>query len=174
MLWKRLLFVLLLVTALIVPERAVAQEHATIQALATVVSSLSIVGINDLQFGTVTPSVDKSVDKAEPGFAGEWEITGTAGVEISLDFALPDSLIHQLDSIGLRIDFTNTDVSYDDGSGGQLSPTGVIDPNGPTAADLGGGGQLFVWIGGTVFPAIAQTHGDYAADIVLTVAYTGS
>ncbi|MBU0984823.1 MAG: hypothetical protein KKA42_13190, partial [candidate division Zixibacteria bacterium] len=123
---------------------------------------------------TVTPSVDKSVDKAAPGFAGEWEVTGTAGVEISLDFTLPDSLSHELDSVGLRIDFNSTDVSYDDGSGGQLSPTGVIDPNGPTATDLGGGGQLSVWIGGTVHPTLSQTGGNYAADIILTVAYTGS
>jgi hypothetical protein len=144
---------------------AEAQESATIQALATVISSLSISGENNLQFGNVTPGVNKTVDKAEPGFAGEWYITGSPGSEITLDFTLPDSLLLVVDSTnGLRINFNNTDASFDDGSGGgQLAPTGTLDPNGLGTEDLGGTGEMRVWIGGTVYPRISQTGGDYAA-----------
>ncbi len=152
-----------------------AQERGTIQALATVVSSLSVVGTNNLQFGTVTPGVNKTVDKATVGFAGEWEVTGTANAEVSVDFTLPDSLV-TVDSLAyLRIAFNNTDVSYDDGTGtGQTNPSGTMDPHGPGVLNIGNGATLMFWIGGTVLPKISQTGGDYAADIILTVAYTGS
>jgi len=158
------------------PPEAAAQESATIQALATVISSLSISGNTNLQFGTVTPGVNKVVDKSEPGFAGEWTVTGSVAAELTLDFTLPDSLILVGDStLGMPINFSSIDASYDDGAGGgQLAPSGVIDPNGLGTERLGAGGQITVWIGGTVNPRISQTGGNYAADVILSVAYTGN
>ncbi|UCD65035.1 MAG: hypothetical protein JSW34_06280, partial [Candidatus Zixiibacteriota bacterium] len=94
-----------------------AQERGTIQALATVISSLNVIGTNNLQFGTVTPGVNKSVDKATVGFAGEWTVTGTANAEVAVGFELPDSLA-TVDSLSyLVIMFSGTDASYDDGTG---------------------------------------------------------
>ncbi|MFZ5979021.1 MAG: hypothetical protein ACOYVF_00170 [Candidatus Zixiibacteriota bacterium] len=169
-----LLVCILLLSVILVP-RTDAQESGIIQATATVLSALTIIGNHDLQFGTVTPGVNKAVDKSAMGFAGEWLIMGVTGAEISMDFTLPDSLILADSTIGMRIDFTNTDASFSDGTGTQSSPTGVINPNGPSAERLGAiSGEMTVWIGGTVYPDLTQTGGDYAADIVLTVAYTGS
>lgn len=158
------------------PPEAAAQESATIQALATVISSLSITGNTNLQFGTVTPGVSKSVDKNEPGFAGEWTITGSPAAELTIDFILPDSMVLVGDStLGLPLSFISTDAAYDDGSGGgQSAPTGVIDPNGLGTERLGAGGQMTIWIGGRASPRISQTGGNYAADVVLSVTYTGN
>ena len=168
--------IIAIVVLLAGPPEAVAQESATIQALATVISSLSITGNTNLQFGTVIPGISKAVDKSEPGFAGEWTVTGSVSAELMLDFTLPDSLLLIGDSTsGMPINFVGTDVSFDDGSGGgQLAPSGVLDPNGLGTERLGAGGQLTVWIGGTVNPRISQTGGDYAADVILSVAYTGN
>lgn len=153
---------------------AAAQERATILATATVVSSLTIVGTNNLQFGSVTPGVNKTIDKATLGFAGEWTINGTNSAELSILFALPDSLL-TLDSLsGMRISFVNSDASYGSLPAHQTAPVGILDPNGPSAHRLGVNGQMLIWIGGTVFPRISQTGGDYSAEILLTVAYTGS
>ena len=75
----------------------------------------------------------------------------------------------------MRVGFSSTDVSYDDETGsGQLLPAGTLDPNGPGVANLGAGGTMLIWIGGTVYPRLTQTGGDYSADVILTVAYTGS
>jgi hypothetical protein len=151
-----------------------AQESAIIQATATVLSSLTIVGSNNLQFGSVTPGVSKSVDKATIGFAGEWQISGAGSAEISLDFTLPPALLLIDSTVTMPIVFSNTDASWDDGTGGgQTAPVGDLNPLGPGAERLGAGGTMTVWIGGTVNPSLTQTGGDYAADIVLTVAYTG-
>jgi hypothetical protein len=154
---------------------AAAQERGTIQAIATVVSSLRVIGMNNLNFGTVTPGIDKSVDKTDVGFAGEWQITGSVGAELSVDFELPTNL-YTGDSLGvMMITFNASDASYDDGTGGgQIAPLATLNPNGPSVFNIGAAGTVAVWIGGMVMPNISQTGGDYAADIVLVVAYTGS
>ena len=166
---------ILIVTLLGSGQPVRAQESGIIQATATVLSAISIVGVNNLQFGSVTPGLNKSVDRTTPGFAGEWEITGQTLAEISLDFTLPDSLLLVDSTVGLRINFTNTDCSYEDGTGGgQLAPAGDVNPLGPSVLNIGAAGTLRIWIGGTVLPTLTQTGGDYVADVVLTVAYTGS
>jgi uncharacterized membrane protein len=152
-----------------------AQESASIQATATVIAGIVITGEHNLIFGTVLPGIDKSVDKSDVGFAGEWEIHGNNSAEITLDFILPDSLIHTDSVAYLRINFNNTDASYDDGSGGgQTNPVAEINPNGPNTLNLGVTGYMNVWIGGIVQPTISQTGGDYSADVTLSVAYTGN
>jgi hypothetical protein len=151
-----------------------AQESATIQALANVVTTLSIVGVNNLQFGSVNPGTNKSVDKSTPGLAGEWEITGDPAAEISFEFELPDSLMHVDSAAGLPCIFANSDASYSNGTGSQFSPTGTLNPNTFSAEDIGGGGSVTVWIGGTVMPRVGQAGGPYAADVILTVMYTGN
>jgi hypothetical protein len=151
-----------------------AQERGTIQALATVISSLNVLGTNNLQFGTVTPGINKSVNKATAGFAGEWTVAGTADAEVTVDFELPNSLATADSLAFLNVMFSGTDASYDDGTGGgQAAPAGIIDPNGPSTLNIGAGGSLMIWIGGTVLPLVSQTGGDYSGDVVLTVAYTG-
>ncbi|UCG61265.1 MAG: hypothetical protein JSV52_13230 [Candidatus Zixiibacteriota bacterium] len=174
---RRLLLVslsVLLGLAFVAPSAA-AQEQGTIQALATVISSLNVVGTNNLQFGTVTPGVNKAVDKANVSYAGEWTVTGTSNAEVTVDFVLPSSLATADSLAFMNIIFSGTDASYDDGTGGgQTAPAGVIDPNGPSTLNISAGGTLMIWIGGMVLPTVSQTGGDYANDVVLTVAYTGS
>lgn len=157
-----------------VTPTAQAQESGTIQALATVVSSLSVIGVSSLNFGTVLPGINKSVDKTDVGFAGEWLVTGWAWAEITIDFTLPTRLYTTDSTASLIISFSASDASYEDGTGGgQTAPAGILNPNGPGTQNIGAGGMFSVWIGGTVQPTISQTGGDYNADIVLTVAYTG-
>ncbi len=176
---KRAIIVALILTAAFgALERptAQAQESAIIQATATVIAGITIIGSNDLVFGTVLPGVNKSIDKATTGFAGEWQISnGTANSEISLTLTLPDSLQHATDPTGMRIVFSSTDASYEDGTGGgQTAPAGIIDPNGPVARRVSATGTMIFWIGGTVMPRLSQTGGDYASDITMTIAYTGN
>lgn len=153
---------------------ASAQERGMIHATATVLPAIRITGLNDLRFETVVPGVDKSVDKASIGFAGAYEVIGHNSAEVSFDFDLPPALL--LDSTSfMSIDFSSTDASYEDGSGGgQGSPAGVLDPNGPFTLRLSPTGRLDIWIGGTVHPTITQTGGDYSSEVTLTAIYTGN
>lgn len=152
-----------------------AQEFGTIQATATVIAGMTIIGEHDLIFGMVLPDIDKMVDKTDIGFAGHWQIQGDASSEVTIDIALPNFLIHEDSVVTMPISFSNTDLSYDDGSGGgQALPVAEINPNGPNNIDLGAAGQLELWIGGTVRPGLTQTGGNYAADVTMTVQYTGN
>lgn len=170
----KLLLIAILAWSFAHGEAARAQERATIQALATVVSSLSLIGTNDLQFGTVTLGVSKAVEKIDVGFAGEWTITGTPSAELTIDFTLP-TVLRTLDTLStMPITFRATDASYGFALANQTTPLGVVNPNGPVVQRIGAGGQLFIWIGGVVWPRISQTGGDYSAPILLTVAYTGN
>jgi len=154
---------------------AKAQESGTIQAIATVVTSLSVIPMNNLNFGTILPGIDKSVDKADVGFAGEWSIMGTASAEVTIDFTLPANLYTVDSTAFLRAWFSPSDASYEDGTGGgQVVPAGILNPGGPSTKNIGAGGIITIWIGGTVGPTVSQTGGDYSGDIVLTVAYTGA
>lgn len=174
---KRILsfIILICVAGVLNPVSTQAQESGTIQALATVVSSLQVIGINNLNFGTVTPGVNKSVDKADVGFAGEWQVNGTPLAQMTVDFSIPPVLLHSDSSATMIVTYTSTDASYDDGTGsGQTNPTSTLDPNGQSILMLGAGGTMSVWIGGTVQPTVAQTGGNYSADVVLSVAYTGN
>ena len=154
-------------------ERLFAQESASIQALATVVSTLSVSGSNDLQFQSVNLGVNKSVDKTDVGLAGEWTILGQAGAEVTLDFSLPANLTSGGNN--LAISFTTTDASYaNDPLNDQTNPTAAINPAIVTTTNLGAGGGMLVWIGGTVNPSIGQASGAYSATIELSVTLTGN
>ena len=170
----RLILTGILALGLTLADLAKAQERASIQALATVVSSLSVIGTNNLQFGAVTLGVSKAVDKTDIGFAGEWTITGTASAELSVDFTLP-SVLRTTDTLSsMPITFRPTDASYGNTAANQSSPLGTINPNGPVVERIGAGGQMLIWIGGVVYHAIFQTGGDYSGEVMLTVAYTSN
>jgi hypothetical protein len=152
-----------------------AQEIGTIQATANVISSLSVIPTLDLQFGNVTPGVNKTVDKTDVGPAGEWTITGSPAAEVNLQFALPGTLAHATGPSTLPIIFSNSDASYDNGTGGgQILPAGTLNPSAIATLNIGAGGQIMVWIGGQVVPGIGQTGGTYSADVQLTVTLTGN
>ena len=172
---KTIVMALALALSLLAPRVAAQGESAIIQATATVITSLAITGTHDLQFGVVVPSMNKTVTKTTVGEAGEWNVTGTVNAELQLTFTLPDSLTHETQAVGMNVLFNATDASYDDGSGGgQTLPVATINPNSASTERLGATGAMTIWIGGTVIPRLSQTGGNYAADITLTVAYTGS
>jgi hypothetical protein len=173
---KSTLFLCLLAIAIAIPaQNVLAQESGSILATATVVSTLSVIGINNLQFGVVTPGVLTSVNKNAAGIAGQWNVNGTAAAEVLLSFTVPDSLRTSDSSAAMQIIFNGTDAEYvNTGIGTQGTPTGILNPALVHILNLSNLGALTVWMGGTVAPTVAQTGGDYAAPIVLTVAYTGN
>ena len=160
---------------LIAPVQQIqAQESGSIQAVATVLSALTVTGTNDLNFGNVTPGTPVTVDKATVGDAGEFSVTGSPAAEVTLDFTLPDSL-RTAGGDAMDVVFATTDASYDDGTGGgQTAPAAVINPLITETTNIGGGGDITIWVGGQVDPGPSQTGGAYAGTITLTVTLTGN
>ncbi len=173
--WSSWLVGMICLVAVVSPMITSAQETASVQAIAVVLPSMSVIGTNNLNFEYVMPGVNKTINKTTIGYAGEWQITGSSAAEIILDFSLPDSIYLVGGISAMRIGFNSIDASYENGLGlGQLTPAGILNPHGINVRNLGTDGTMAVWIGGTVFPRRSQTSGSYRGDIILTVTYTGN
>jgi hypothetical protein len=159
---------LVALVAAVVCAPAQAQESAQIQATATVVSSLSVNGTHDLVFGSVTPGVNKAVDKLTSADAGHFEISGNGTDEVQVAFTtLPNQLADGGNTLTLA--FNATDASY-----GTVQGTATaIDPSAGVTTDLVAG-ALHIWLGGTVQPTAGQTGGTYSANVVMEVTLTGN
>ena len=178
-----LLGVLLVSSILLIPTTGSSQDVAVGQATATVLAVLSATADSPLAFGAVYQGVPKSVAKDEAS-AGVFTITGEADANVAIYMQLPDYLSTDAASGSgddrMVIAFSTSDANVDTTGAGD--PTGFVaadgwadqDPHNITSAATIGSGGTNVYLGGTVWPSVDQKAGDYEADIVLTVAYTGS
>lgn len=128
---------------------------------------------NNLAFGTVIPGIPKTIDKSDAGSAAEFQITGVAGNEVTLDFSLPTYM--NSGSNNIQLVFSETGCSIDTSTvPDQSSPIfDDLDPWHTMTYRLGANGMT-VWLGGMSIPGLVQPAGSYSAVIVLTVAYTGN
>ncbi len=142
------------------------QTSASIQATATVLSAITVTAGNNLQFGNVTPGVNKTVAITDGG-AGTFTVAKGANTGVTLSFTLP------------------TDLST---GGGDLLPIGswtggwntAATPVGATLFTPSAAGSnttvnaataLTVFVGATVSPAAAQAAGAYTGDVTMSVVY---
>jgi hypothetical protein len=164
------------------PALVNAQDVAVGQATATVLAVLAVTSTHDLAFGDVMQGVPKTADKTLVSDAGVFSVSGAGGQEISMFMELPDYLwCSTADSEDrLVISFSTTDADIDTTAAGTPAAHGggaVVDQDPYSLPDMPLGGAdniLQIFLGGTVYPSVDQRAGSYTADIVLTVAYTGT
>jgi len=162
---------------------ATAQDVATGSATATLVVALTVTATQALQFGNVYQGVAKTVAK-NVATAGIFTITGEPDANIAIYMQLPDYLATDAVSGNgddrMVIGFSTTDCNID--TTGGADPTAFVatdgwideDPHNITSAAMVGSVGTNVYLGGRVTPSVDQKAGDYEADIILTVAYTGT
>ena len=179
----RLVSVGLMLTTLLLASTASSQEVAVGQATATVLTVLAVTATAPLAFGDVYQGVPKTIAK-NTATAGEFTITGEADANIAIYMQLPDYLATDAGSGSgddrMVISFSTSDANVDTTGAGD--PTGFVaangwidqDPHNITNATTVGSVGTNIYLGGTVQPSTDQKAGDYEADIVLTVAYTGT
>ena len=128
---------------------------------------------NDLVFGSVFPGIPKTITKYTAGSACEFQISGTAGDEISIDFTLPTYM--NAGSSNMQLIFRETDCAIDtSATPDQSNPEfNNLDPWHTLTYRIGSNG-LYIWLGGIVVPGLTQTDGSYNSSIVITVTYTGN
>jgi len=157
-----------------------AQDIATGSATATVLAVLAVMATHDLAFGDVLQGVPTSADKTVVADAGVFQVTGAGGKEISMHLQLPDYLWNTTNEDRLVISFSDTDADIDTTAAGTPTAHGggaVVDQNPKNLSDIVIGATdniLQLYLGGTVYPTVDQRADAYTADIILTVAYTGS
>jgi hypothetical protein len=171
---------LIIIISMALPVQA--QDVGTGNATATVLAVLAVTSTNDLTFGNVLQGVPKTASKTVDAEAGIFQITGAGGQEISMYMQLPDFLWNSTGNSEDRlvVTFDATDADLDTTAAGTPAAHGagaIVDQDPHSLPDTVMGGTdniLQIFLGGTVHPAVDQRAGSYTADIVLTVAYTGT
>jgi hypothetical protein len=165
-----------------IPAVVSAQDVATGNATATILAVLAVTSTHDLAFGDVMQGVPKTADKTVVAEAGVFQIGGAGGQEISMQMQLPDYLWCSTANSEDRlvVSFAVTDADIDTTAAGTPAAhgTGAVvdqDPHNLSDMVLGGADNILqIFLGGTVYPSVDQRAGGYTADIILTVAYTGT
>jgi hypothetical protein len=173
----RILVPLLVVLFVSAPTVIKAQDVANGTATATLLAALQVTG-GTLAFGNVYQGVAKVIPNNDAN-AGVFQITGAAGAQISIYMQMPDYLQGPTND-RMVVAFSTTDATVD--STANVTPTTPggggwpnINPHAfPAATVIGGTGSAAIFLGGKVIPSVNQTAGNYTADVVLTVSYTGS
>lgn len=158
---------------------AMSQDVAVGQATATVLAVLSVTATQALDFGNVYQGVAKVQDETSDANSGIFTITGQASAAIACYLQLPDYVALANGTDRMPIVFSATDAAFSILVGGTPSVPGAgsttnTNPRNLTGTAMGAAGTSKIFLGGKVVPTINQTAGSYSADIVLTVAYTGS
>ena len=161
---------------------AKAQDVTTGSATATVLAVLQVTATQALNFGNVYQGVAKTQDETSDANSGIFTITGAAAANISCFFQLPEFVALADGSDRMTITFSSTDATFSvldaaapstpsaPGAGATLN----TNPRNLTGTAVGAGGTSQIFLGGKVIPSVNQAAGAYSADIVLTVAYTGT
>lgn len=143
---------------------AAAQNNASITVSANVQTPITVTAASNLDFGNVFPGVNKSVAVTDAA-AGRFNVTGQASAPVSLTFVLPANL-----SAGANL----LPIGNWTGNHNTLAApvgTGFTPSAAATAATLSATGQLFVYLGAQVTPAVSQAAGVYTASVQMTVVY---
>ena len=157
-----------------------AQDVANGSATANVQTALSIVAIQNLQFGSVFQGVAKTVANDDAASSGIFTITGASSAGISAYMTLPQYIATASGDDRMNIAFNNTDLSIDSTSNADPSAFGDgwadVDPNNiPNGLVIGSDAtsHTMLFLGGRVLPSVDQSAGSYTGDIIVTVAYNG-
>lgn len=156
--------VLAIVASAVTATPAAAQLSDDIDATATVLAALTVVGDNNLAFGNIAPSQTKVVSAAA---GGHFAITGAAGSSVSFRFnALPANL----QIAGLTLSNWTGLHRTTNVSGGATAFTPTAGSSESVGLDAGTG-TYFVWIGATLTAGAIVAPGTYTQPITLEVFY---
>ena len=153
--------------ALLALPAVVTAQSATVAATATVVTPLVVTGTAGLAFGNVFQGVNKTVLFSDAQ-SGRFSITGFGTSQVAMTFTLPTTLASGANT--LPID--TYDVRYN-GTNATAGATAMTVTSGVPVNQTLVAGNLFLFVGGRVLPAVAQAQGTYSGNIVLAAAYTG-
>jgi len=166
---------LVLAASAMLASPAMAQVSASdnIQVTGTVAGPLSVAGGNDLVFGVIIPGLARTILPSDPG-AGTFLVSGQSGAGVQLTFpGLPTVISNgtPADDIPLTLSLVYNTANVPTG-GTTINPAVTLNPT--TALSTDATGVLYIFLGGTVTPAGAQTPGGYTNTFTLSAAYVNN
>jgi len=165
---------LLVAACLGLPGRAAAQAGASVSADAVVVTvGMTISTLRDLNFGTVIKGVPTTILPTAVN-AGEWQVSGSGNAFVIISFTLPTQLtnIQALPGSTMPISFSAVAAVWrratNNPVGGTIfnPATGAVGRFGPAPNPT-----MYVWLGGTVNPALTAKPGIYQGNVIVSLIY---
>ncbi len=147
---------------------------AVVTMLSSVVASASQAQITirprfDLRFRDLPRGTVTSIDPRDFSGAARFEIRGTRGTVLDIEFTLPS----EMTSVGgytIPLSFGITDGLVMGGEGAFFAN---FDPTGTTRVTIGWFRRLWIFLGGDANPSASQASGSYSAPITMTVTGVG-
>ncbi|HEX5005433.1 MAG TPA: hypothetical protein VFV65_08955 [Gemmatimonadales bacterium] len=124
----------------------------------------TVVGVQNLAFGTVIPGVPVTIAPTDAVRAGQYRITGLFLATVTVTFTLPTAMNRVGGGASIPLTFLNTSGQWDPAVGA----TTTFNPNSPYTAFVWLGTTL-VSLGGRASPAPSQLGGSYTSNIIMTV-----
>lgn len=122
-----------------------------------------------IAFDFTEPGRASVVRPRDAARAGQWELRGTPGALVRLEFTLPAQMISP-DGPAIAITFGPEDAAI--GVVPSAAAALPMDPRAARTMPLGAAdGRLFVFIGGTASPSLGARPSRYDAAILLTATY---
>jgi hypothetical protein len=153
------------VVGLMTTEAQGQTQTATIRASATVMQPINVIGAVNLAFGSVFPGVARTVGVNAAG-AGRFDVTGQPSAPVFVSFVLPANLTSGANTLTIGSWTGHQNPVNNPTTGTNFTPSAAM-----TTATFSGTGQLYVYIGATVTPAVSQAPGVYNGTIQITVTY---
>ena len=164
----------LLALALVLPRLLPAQSAGTVAADAVVVTTgMTVSTLRDLDFGSVIKGVATTVAPTAVT-AGEWEVLGSPNAFVVISFTLPTQLtnIQALPGSTMPIAFNATSAIWRRATNNPAGGT-TFNPAGGAVGRLGPppNPSLYIWLGGTVNPALTAKPGIYQGNVIVSLIY---
>lgn len=164
----------MLALGLALAGRLPAQSAGSISADAVVVTTgMTLVAVRDLDFGSVVKGIATTVAPTA-GTAGSWQVSGNANAFVVISFTLPTLLtnIQALPGSTMPISFDATSARWNRANNNAATGT-PFDPGAGVVGRLGPppNPTLYIWLGGTVNPALTAKPGIYRANVVVSLIY---
>ena len=128
-------------------------------------AQITVTPVRDLAFGPVIVGVPTYIGPSHPVRSGQFRLTAPPSSRVQIRFTLPNRLNGPAGAT-LPINFANNDALHVGTGSGSVPAT--FNPKATRNIQMTGG-DLLVFIGGTVSPAASQPQGNYAGTITLTV-----
>ena len=156
---------LLFVAGVFLPTVAAAQNSANASVTADVQQPITVTKTNDLAFGTVFPGLNKTIAVTDAG-AAAFTIAGQASANVNLTFTIPATISSGGNTMPIASWSARHNTANSAAAGTTFTPSASA-----TSTALNGSGALYVFVGATAQPAVAQAAGTYTGTLTMTVVY---
>ncbi len=157
-------------TAAMADDPTTQDDTGEIDATATVLQAMNVIGEQDLTFGDVSPGVNKTVDWDDADNGGIFIIQAGSGASIQYNITTIDNLSSDEDGSTAELSIDGYDGNWGEDNVTE-NATNELSFGSDETITVPGTSEIYVFFGATVNPTNDQEAGSYSGEITLTAEY---